>query len=192
MPDREGVGRPRALGVVGLQNSGKTRLMRRMIEHFAVDGLLVAAIKHDAHAADGDDWEKPGSDTALFASAGAVATVVAGGGQSLWRWRDDASAEDARALVERMARWGAMRGGMDLILVEGFKHSPLPKVAVVRTRDHLAWLESAGLSQIRAVVGPADAPWLAGARWPVYDEDDVPGLCRDVWTRWSVPVDRMV
>lgn len=178
---------PRVISVVGRQNSGKTRLVRRMIAHWHREGLRVAAIKHDAHADGGDDWEKPGSDTALFAQAGAVATVVAGGGQSLWRWCEDPAADDAMALVARMSRWSRERGGIDLIVVEGFKHSPLPKVAVLRTPDDLAWLRDARLPALAAVVGPRRAAWLAGAKWPVYDEDDIPGLCREVWMQFALP-----
>ncbi|MCL6636570.1 MAG: molybdopterin-guanine dinucleotide biosynthesis protein MobB [Alicyclobacillus sp.] len=170
----------RALAVVGRQGSGKTQVAAALVRAARRLGWRVAALKHDGHAADGDDWEKPASDTRRLAAAGACWTVVAGGGQSLWRLTDDAAADDAVALCQRLASWAGSLGVMpDLVVVEGFQRSPLPKVAVLRTPTDLAWLQTAGLARVVAGVGPAGASWLARVQWPVYDEDDVLRLCRD-------------
>ncbi|MCL6592471.1 MAG: molybdopterin-guanine dinucleotide biosynthesis protein MobB [Alicyclobacillus sp.] len=172
--------RVQALAVVGRQGSGKTQVAAALVRAARTLGWRVAALKHDGHAAEGDDWEKPGSDTRRLAAAGASWTVVAGGGQSLWRLTDDAAADDAVALCQRLAAWaGELGGELDLVVVEGYQRSLLPKVAVLRSPEDCAWLQAAGLARVVAGVGPARADWLAGVQWPVYDEEDILRLCQD-------------
>ena len=110
-------------GFAGWSGSGKTTLIEQLIPLFVKRGLRVALIKHAHHTFDVD---KEGKDS--------------------WRHRQPGAAE---ILVTSSRRWVLMhelRGGhepsfdeqvkhlspCDLLLVEGFKHAPIPKLEVWR------------------------------------------------------------
>jgi molybdopterin-guanine dinucleotide biosynthesis adapter protein len=176
--------RPCVISVVGPQNAGKTRLVSQMVAMWTGWGLRVAAVKHDGHAdaqAD-DDWEKSGSDTLHYAKAGAAITLVAGGGSSLLRVVRDRHADDVDALCQRLQEVATREGEpVDVVVVEGFKRSELPKVVPLRRSTDVDWLRSEHLSNLFAVVCPEAALSLADGEWPVYHESDVARLCRDIW-----------
>lgn len=109
------------VGVAGYQNSGKTTLIELLLPQVSAAGFSVATVKHIAH----DDLrvDAGGSDTQRHRRAGArLAAAVSesetvyfhGGGDSL------------DAVLARLAALDAP----DLIIVEGFKGSPLPKIVV--------------------------------------------------------------
>lgn len=175
---------PCVISVVGPQNAGKTGLVSQMVAIWTEWGLRVAALKHDGHADAhvGDDWEKAGSDTVHYAKAGAAMTLVAGGGGSLLRVVQDGHAEDVGALCQRLQEV-ALRDGapLDVIVVEGFKRSGLPKLVPLHRSTDVDWLRSEHLSNLFAVVCSKACPSLADGEWPVYHENDVARLCRDIW-----------
>jgi molybdopterin-guanine dinucleotide biosynthesis protein B len=175
---------PKVFGVVGLQNSGKTRLVQRMLEYWTRHGLRVAVIKHDGHARPDErgSWQKADSDTQLFVEGGASYTLLAGGGQTLLYNGRDALAHDLEALVHRVETQARVDGGpLDVIVVEGFKRSHLPKVAVVRTEEQIPWLVAETLVSLIAVVMPERLIHLAEKSWRVYHEDDTVALCNDLY-----------
>ena len=104
------------LGVCGWSGSGKTTLIERLVPELDRQGLAVAVIKHDAH---GIDVDRPGKDSDRFFRAGAD-VLLQGPGESCLRnhCQDDEWLCDLRALADRY----------DLILVEGHKSTPLPKI----------------------------------------------------------------
>ncbi|MBX5482623.1 MAG: molybdopterin-guanine dinucleotide biosynthesis protein B [Myxococcaceae bacterium] len=112
--------RPIAVSVVGWSGAGKTCLIERLIPALAAHGWKVAALKHtpDAHPLD-----RPGSDTERFARAGATAWAI--WSASTLRLSVETGWETALDLV-------AQSGEADLILVEGWKDGPLPKIEVRR------------------------------------------------------------
>lgn len=95
-----------ALSIIGWSGAGKTTLICGLLPRLRARGLRVLAVKHSAHPhAPGPDAD---TDTARFLAAGAAeARLVAGG-----------------APVDLPER------GFDLVLVEGWKHGPLPKLEV--------------------------------------------------------------
>ncbi len=109
-----------ALGIIGPQNSGKTTLLERLIPELQRRGLRVAAIKHAPH---GFDIDYEGKDTWRMAQAGASTVAVAGMGATaaIWRSRE-------LALAELLSFVGE---GVQLVLVEGFKEAPIPKIELV-------------------------------------------------------------
>lgn len=109
--------RPLAVSVVGPSDAGKTRLVAGLVEAFAAMGLKVAAVKHAAHGF--EVGERPGSDSARYPGP---ATGVVGPGGFYWR-------EAAEPGLDAVMAWAAARE-LDLLLVEGYKAGPLPKVAV--------------------------------------------------------------
>jgi molybdopterin-guanine dinucleotide biosynthesis protein B len=113
----------RIFGLAGWSGSGKTTLMTVLIPEFVARGVTVSTIKHAHHAFDVD---QPGKDSWRHRQAGASEVMVA----SERRWalmhelRDDPE-PGLDELVPRMTP-------VDLLLVEGFKHHPHPKIEIYR------------------------------------------------------------
>lgn len=109
------------LGVIGWRNSGKTTLIVELIERFTSAGLSVSSIKHAHHAFEID---YPGKDSYRHREAGAREVLVA----SSKRWAlihqsKEEEEPDLAFLLSRMSK-------ADLVLVEGFKQHPHPKLEV--------------------------------------------------------------
>ncbi len=113
----------RIFGLAGWSGSGKTTLLTALIPELVARGLTVSTIKHAHHEFDID---RPGKDSWRHREAGATEVMVA----SSRRWalmRELRGAPEA-ALDELVARMSPV----DLLLVEGFKRHPHPKIEVHR------------------------------------------------------------
>ncbi len=110
------------LGIVGWSGSGKTTLLTRLIPLLRARGLTVSTVKHTHH---GFDMDKPGKDTYRHREAGAHEVLVASG--TRWALLHEVVGQepDLPVLLERMEP-------VDLILVEGYKTHPFPKLEVYR------------------------------------------------------------
>ena len=112
------------LGIVAWSGTGKTTLLVRLIPLLRAEGLRLALIKHAHHRFDIDH---PGKDSYELRKAGAD-QIVLGSRERLAVVRErqlpDPHLEEMLALVDPKAA--------DLILVEGFKHEPLPKIELHR------------------------------------------------------------
>lgn len=108
------------MAIVGPSNSGKTELICRLLTWFASQGLRVAVLKHTHKTEIGDQ----GKDTWRYRQAGARLVALAGPGflQVTQLLPDDPPLTGVLA---------ALAADADLILVEGYKTGPLPKVAVM-------------------------------------------------------------
>ncbi len=115
-----------ALCIVGQKHVGKTTLIERLIREFARRGCRVATVKRPAHRF---EFDVPGRDSYRHFAAGAEATLVYGDGAVGLVRRTTAPP----ALVELIAEHLA---GADLVLVEGHKSAPLPKIEVFRAGTH--------------------------------------------------------
>jgi len=108
--------------IVGNKNSGKTTLIERLLPALTARGRKVATIKHDAH-----DFEidLPGKDTWRHRQAGSGTTIIASSSKvAMVRLVDrEEPLEGLLHLVDR---------SYDLVLIEGMRRSPLPKVLVYR------------------------------------------------------------
>ncbi|MBI4234076.1 MAG: molybdopterin-guanine dinucleotide biosynthesis protein B [Chloroflexi bacterium] len=109
------------LCIVGKSSSGKTTFLERLIPELKQRGYRVATVKHSSHGFDldvagKDSWRllKAGSDLVLLSGPTGIARF-----QGASR---DTHLEELAAGVE----------GYDLLLAEGFKGSPFPKVEVHR------------------------------------------------------------
>ncbi|CAN5178188.1 hypothetical protein BH18CHL2_BH18CHL2_05780 [soil metagenome] len=111
-------------------------------------GLRVGYLKH-AHL--GFEIDQPGKDSYRIRRTGVLQTIVAGGGQVAVI--DDAETEPQ--LDDVVARYA--RDDLDLLIVEGFKRSPLPKIEVARAALSRE-LVCAGDPTLIAVVSDFDAP----------------------------------
>lgn len=104
-------------GICGWKNVGKTTLIESLLPDLKALGLNVAVVKHDAH---GLDVDRPGKDSDRLYRAGAD-VVLKGPGEEVCRFH----ANDDEELHDRIARFAP---GHDLVIVEGHKATPVPKV----------------------------------------------------------------
>ncbi len=110
-------------GFAGYSGSGKTTLIEQLIPIFRQRGLDVSLIKHAHHTFDVD---QPGKDSYRHRHAGCTEVLVT----SSRRW---ALMHELRGAQEpRLADLVKHMSPCDLLLVEGFKHEPIPKLEIYR------------------------------------------------------------
>jgi molybdopterin-guanine dinucleotide biosynthesis protein MobB len=112
------------IGFVGRHNSGKTTLLLAVLPLLVAKGVRIGYLKH-AHA--GFEIDHPTKDSYRARRTGVVQTIVAGGGQTAVI--DDEPDQDL-TLEGVIARYA--REDLDLLVIEGFKAEPLPKIEVAR------------------------------------------------------------
>lgn len=116
------------LAVCGWSGSGKTTLIEGVLPYLLSLNLKVAVVKHDVH---GIDVDRPGKDSDRFFRAGA--DVFLQGDESFFRLHHDPGL-DINSLLDLLQRsWN-----YDLILVEGHKLTPLPKVWLLNDEEEEA------------------------------------------------------
>jgi molybdopterin-guanine dinucleotide biosynthesis protein B len=108
------------ISFVGPSGSGKTTLICRLLDRFQTQGLKVAVLKHSHKAGLGDQ----GKDTGQFRRAGAQAVALAAPGLLQISRFFPGEPPLTAALA-------ALAAEVDLVLVEGYKTSSLPKIAFV-------------------------------------------------------------
>lgn len=114
---------PPIVCVVGLSDSGKTTILVKLISEFTGRGFKVGSIKHAAH---GFTMDQAGKDSWRHKEAGAAITMSASPGQiGMIMDVDHDYHPDELAPFFR---------GMDIILVEGYKHKDKPKIEVFDPR----------------------------------------------------------
>jgi len=161
------------IGLAGWSGAGKTTLLAALIPWLRGEGLVVSTVKHAHHEFDVD---RPGKDSHTHRMAGASQVLVA----SARRW----------ALMTELR--GAPEPGLeallrhldpvDLVIVEGFKRDPHPKIEVHRAANGKPWIHPDDPA-IRAVA--ADLPPPGGL--PHAGLDDVAGVGALV-LRFAVPI----
>jgi molybdopterin-guanine dinucleotide biosynthesis protein B len=112
----------RVLGIVGWSGSGKTTLLTGLIPLLRARGLTVSTIKHTHH---GFDMDRPGKDSFRHREAGAHEVLVASG--TRWALLHEVVGPEPE-LSDLLARMQPV----DLVLVEGYKTHPFPKLEVHR------------------------------------------------------------
>jgi molybdopterin-guanine dinucleotide biosynthesis protein B len=110
------------LGIVGWSGSGKTTLLTALLPLLLARGLTVSTVKHTHH---GFDMDRPGKDSFRHRAAGAHEVLVASSRR--WALLHEVVGPEP-PLPELLARLQPV----DLVLVEGFKTHPFPKLEVHR------------------------------------------------------------
>ncbi|MGK3114422.1 molybdopterin-guanine dinucleotide biosynthesis protein MobB [Candidatus Pantoea formicae] len=112
------------LAIVAWSGTGKTTLLQQVIPLLKARGIRTGLIKHTHHQMDIDT---PGKDSYLLRKAGADQVIVA----SNQRWALMCETPDQPLdLTELAARMDSSE--LDLVLVEGFKDEPVPKIMLWR------------------------------------------------------------
>jgi molybdopterin-guanine dinucleotide biosynthesis protein B len=157
------------VSIVGKSNSGKTTLIEKLIRELTARGYRIATIKHNRH---GFEIDHEGKDSWRHKKAGASITVIASP-HMVAAVEDTARDYEIAELRDRYIR------NVDLVLSEGFKKNPHPKIEVWRAvlkRDLLCGKED----NLIAIAG--DAPPDAGV--PLFDINDSKGLADFIEARF--------
>ncbi len=112
----------KVLGIVGWSGSGKTTLLTAILPLLRTAGLTVSTVKHVHHDFDID---QPGKDSYRHREAGAHEVMVA----SATRWALLHEVEGPEPALPTLL---AKLDQVDLVLVEGYKAHPFPKLEVHR------------------------------------------------------------
>lgn len=113
---------PPIISIVGKSDSGKTTLLEALLGVLAQRGHRIAAVKH---AADSFEIDTPGKDSWRLSQAGSeVAAISSGGRLAIFRRLKDNL--DPQQLAQYIG------SDCDLVLTEGFKQYPNPKIEVIR------------------------------------------------------------
>jgi molybdopterin-guanine dinucleotide biosynthesis adapter protein len=118
-------------GFAGWSGSGKTTLIEKLIPRFVQKGLRVSLIKHAHHTFDVD---KEGKDSYRHRQAGATEILVTSSRR--WVLMHELRGAHEPTFDEQVKHISPC----DLLLVEGFKHAPIPKLEVWRAQTGEALL----------------------------------------------------
>ena len=113
----------KTIGFAGWSGSGKTTLIEQLIPRFAARGLRVAVIKHAHHTFDVDQKDK---DSYRHRQAGAGEVLVTSSRR--WVLMHELRGAQEPSFEEQLKHLGPC----DLVIVEGFKFMPIPKIEVWR------------------------------------------------------------
>ncbi len=149
------------LGFIGNSNSGKTTLLTTLITHLTGSGLKIGAVKHHHRSFTIDH---KGKDSQRFTTAGARKTIITGPEQT--------------ALIEQTSKQlplddlaAAYLQDLDLILVEGFKKSPIPKIEVQRQALNLPLLSRGDYHDPNLIAVISDQVQVLDV--PLFDPHDI-------------------
>jgi molybdopterin-guanine dinucleotide biosynthesis adapter protein len=153
----------RIFGLAGWSGSGKTTLMTALIPQLVARGLKVSTIKHAHHAFDVD---QPGKDSWRHRQAGASEVMVVS--ERRWALMHELRGEPEPDLDDILPRITPV----DLLLVEGFKWHPHPKIEVYRPSLGRAPL----YPDDGYIIAVASDERLPGLPLPWLQLDDSPGI----------------
>ncbi|OOR98317.1 bifunctional molybdenum cofactor guanylyltransferase MobA/molybdopterin-guanine dinucleotide biosynthesis adaptor protein MobB [Haemophilus paracuniculus] len=111
------------LAITGYSGTGKTTLLEKLIPELTACNLRVGLIKHSHHNVEVD---KAGKDSHRLRLAGANPTMIV----CDQRWALMCETSQAVGFSDILAQFDPQQ--VDLILVEGFKHEPIPKIQLHR------------------------------------------------------------
>jgi len=112
------------VSVVGKSDTGKTTLIEKLIPELTRRGYRVATVKHDVH---GFDVDREGKDSWRHKQAGARQTIIS----SPWKVAVIEDVEKDHSLAEIRDKYVR---DVDIILTEGYKRNPHPKIEVFRAK----------------------------------------------------------
>lgn len=114
---------PPAVSFIARSGTGKTTLLTQVIAGLKLRGYKVGVIKHDAHRFEIDH---PGKDSYRFTEAGADSMLISSSSK-LALVKQHRQSPPVEELIE------AYFPDVDLVLIEGFKQSGLPKIELYRS-----------------------------------------------------------
>ena len=123
------------LGFCAYSGTGKTTLLKQLIPELSHRGLRVAVIKHAHH---NFDIDIPGKDSFEMRKVGAKQMLVAS--HVRWALMTEDKVEGDPDLVHLLSKIEV--NDIDIVLVEGFKKLPLPKIELYRAAHGKEFIHS--------------------------------------------------
>ena len=153
----------RVWGVTGWKNSGKTGLTERLVTLMTAQGLTISTVKHAHHDADIDHV---GTDSFRHRAAGARQVILST--RNRWALMGESRGSPEPSLADHLTRLAPV----DLVLVEGWKADPHPKIETHRPETGQPLMAPAN-PMIRAVASTIAHPGLAV---PLFHLDDTAAI----------------
>ncbi len=165
------------IGLAGWSGSGKTTVLTRVLPELIARGLRVSTLKHAHHRFDID---KPGKDSWQHREAGAQEVLIASANR--WALMHELRGEAELSLADLLSKLSPV----DLVLIEGFKASPHPKIEIHRAANGKPFLypHDQDIRAIAADVLVHDAPV------PVLELDDIHAIA-DMMLTQALPIDQV-
>lgn len=154
---------PPVVSLVGKPDSGKTTLLEKLIPELKHQGYKVGTIKHHVHEF---EMDKPGKDTWRHKQAGAN-TVVLSSPTGIGLVRDTKKDSTIEELVARYFH------DVDIIITEGYKRAPMPKIEVFRSTAHKTPLEDRDETWV-ALISDVEMPNEKNI--PIFKIDNIPDI----------------
>lgn len=168
----------RIIGLAGWSGSGKTTLLTKAIPCIVARGLKVSTLKHAHHDF---DLDQPGKDSHAHRAAGATEVLI--GSDRRWALVHELREDGEPALGALLRKLAPV----DLVLIEGYKREPHPKLEV-----HRASLGAPLLSPDDPSIVAIASDWpLPAAKVPVIDLDDVDRIV-DMLIGCAAPLDAVL
>ncbi len=152
------------LGIAGYSGSGKTTLIEKIVPILVKEGLRVSLVKHAHHQFEID---QPGKDSFRHRTAGCTEVMVSSSRR--WALMHELRGAPEPGLEELVRHFSPC----DLVLVEGWKHDPIPRIEVHRAGGD------------RPLLHPRDSHVIALATdehletaLPQFALDDAPAIAR--------------
>ena len=165
----------RIIGLAGWSGAGKTTLLAKVIPHLVARGLKVSTLKHAHH---GFDLDQPGKDSHVHRMAGATEVLVGSSARFALLHELRGEAEPSLGTLLRKL------SPVDLVLVEGYKREPHPKLEVFRAAVGKPLIQPGD----PAVVAIASDVPLENAQVPVVGLDDIDRIA-EIMVGRSAPLD---
>ena len=165
------------IGFAGWSGSGKTTLIEKLIPALAEKGVRCAVIKHDVHGLSSDD---AGKDSGRFKRAGAVNCTLICSAPHAGNTSTDPDIQkeqnDCKELFSAIENISENVPEADIILVEGYKRAPLPRIGVSRKGFEKGF--TGPFSEFIAVVTDEQLPdrKRSDRNIPCFDPDDIEGI----------------
>lgn len=151
---------PMVIQVVGYKNRGKTTLVARLVAVLKTQGYHVGTIKHASHHF---DLDQEGTDTWQHREAGAETVAVTS------PRRTAILEEQSKSIHELLAEMAHL----DIVVAEGFKTAPFPKIALIKETEDQALLHD--LENV-CLIAIWDDPLHVKTDVPVKAIDDIDGM----------------
>ena len=150
-------------GFAGWSGSGKTTLIINLIPELVGRGLSVSTMKHAHH---NFDIDQPGKDSYEHRQAGASEVMISASNR--WALMHEVRENNEPSIDELIVRMTPV----DLLLVEGFKWHPHPKMEVHRP------VVGKPLLQINdpAIIAVASDEKLNDLSVPIFNLNDIVGI----------------
>ncbi len=150
----------RLIGLAGWSGAGKTTLVEKLIPELTGRGLSVSTVKHAHHNFDVD---QPGKDSYVHRHAGATEVLVTSANR--FALMHELRGAPEPGLADLLAKLAPV----DIVIVEGFKRDPHPKIEIWRRANGKPFLHP----EDPAIVAMAADEKLDGLPLPCIDLNDM-------------------